>query len=251
MQARSGRGWLVLSRRGLYRLRRSKSIRDSQNVLPVEPTTEQGLSLLECLVAMVVITLTVMTITPPIFLATAARIQSRRADQAMQIAQGEIDRLRVLVERGGYTLNDIPASNGAAVAAAAPTQVADMLRSGNPNCAKPYDGSSIPVSTVLPIDVNGDCQADFLLQSFRNDGTIPPGRTLPINFVLGVRVYSVVALPNLGNLQNPPVAASLNFTTGLGNARLSPLAANYSTLSRNDSAFSLDSLREFCQNNPC
>ena len=80
--------------------------------------SEKGLTLIECLVAIVIISITVVAITPPIFVATASRIQSRRAEQANAIAQAEIDRIRTVVERGSkYTAEELPASGDGAVAA--------------------------------------------------------------------------------------------------------------------------------------
>ena len=51
----------------------------------------QGLTLIECLVAIVVIAITVVAITPPLMLATASRIQSRKVEKANQVAQGELE----------------------------------------------------------------------------------------------------------------------------------------------------------------
>ncbi len=62
--------------------------------------SSSGLTLIECLVAIIIVSLTVLAITPPILLATGTRVQSRRAEQANHIAQSEVDRLRLLVERG-------------------------------------------------------------------------------------------------------------------------------------------------------
>jgi len=58
--------------------------------------SESGLTLMECVVAIAVVALAGALITPPLFLAAATRVQNRRSEQALQIAQGEIDRIRTL-----------------------------------------------------------------------------------------------------------------------------------------------------------
>ena len=63
------------------------------------PGPSAGFTILEVLVAMVVASIMVMIITPPVFLVTAARVQQRRAQQSLQLAQAEIDRVRTTVER--------------------------------------------------------------------------------------------------------------------------------------------------------
>ena len=62
--------------------------------------SEDGLTLLECLVAIAVIALTGAMIGPPLVMAAATRVQNRRAEQALQLAQGEVDRIRAMVIRG-------------------------------------------------------------------------------------------------------------------------------------------------------
>ena len=78
-----------------------------------ETTSESGLTLIECIVAIVIIAVVGVAITPPLFLATAARVQTNRAEQAVQISQGEVDKVRVLVEQGAYDSADLPGAGSA------------------------------------------------------------------------------------------------------------------------------------------
>ncbi len=64
--------------------------------------SEEGVSLIEALVGIMIITLVLSASAPPILLAAATRIQNQRAEQAMQIAQRELDRVRLLIEQGDY-----------------------------------------------------------------------------------------------------------------------------------------------------
>ena len=70
-------------------------------------SSQQGFTLLESLMAIMVITVVIAALTPPIFISVATRVQNRKAEQAIQLAQGEIDQVRRLVERGNYTTNEL------------------------------------------------------------------------------------------------------------------------------------------------
>ncbi len=63
---------------------------------------QQGFTIIESLMAIIVVTILLVGITPPIFLVVGTRVQNQRAEQAMQLAQLEIDRVRVLMERGDF-----------------------------------------------------------------------------------------------------------------------------------------------------
>ena len=143
-----------------FRLRLLSSIARSH---PVKPKPAKGLTLIECLVAIVIISITVVAITPPIFVATASRIQSRRAEQANAIAQAEIDRIRTIVERGSsYTTAQLPASGGAgaatAIAAATGVNTGLIVSPGTTGCPLKYPQPAAAAATqVIPVDVDGDC----------------------------------------------------------------------------------------------
>lgn len=192
-------------------------------------SSEQGVTLLECLVAISVIALLGAMITPPLFVAAATRVQNRRAEQAFQLAQAEVDRLRALVVRGQHEIRNLPAVvNSLGVNdAPAPTAPSGFLKSIDDTC-NTYQGQQIPATQVLPIDITGDCEPEFLMQVYRtrsaDEISESGGRPTyqPIDFDVGIRVYSIRAEANLGRLSAEP--ASLQFTTGEGNQRERPLA---------------------------
>ncbi|WP_017663469.1 type IV pilus modification PilV family protein [Baaleninema simplex] len=218
--------------------------------------SEKGLTLVEGLVAILVVSAVTVSITPAIFLAVATRVQNRRAEQAVQLAHGQIDQIRVLIEQGLSSQEDIdrlPAlvSGDDARSVAAPSNEYGQLQSTNYECSD-YDKNGapqIPAETALPVDVNGDCEADFLVQSFRikqvtselnsEDETL----NVPTVFHMGVRVYYKNA--NLGNLNT--TEASLILTTGEGQQTQYPLAVMYTTLSQSDVQTSLDKYEEFLE----
>lgn len=208
-------------------------------------STEQGLSLIECLIAIIVIAITVTAVTPPIFLATASRIQSRRAEQANQIAQAEVDRIRTVVERGGYTTAVLPISTGQKdkiqeFAAASSVDNGLILSSAPAACSgKSLYPATLPGSanTLIPVDINGDCIAEFAMQAFRTDGCVPSGEdaSKPYSFYLGVRVYAYnpdKPLPTTLSAER----ANLAMTTGRrdqGTDLLRPLQTLYTKVARN------------------
>ncbi|MGF1497950.1 MAG: prepilin-type N-terminal cleavage/methylation domain-containing protein [Elainellaceae cyanobacterium] len=188
--------------------------------------SEQGLTLIECIVAIAVIAVTGAVIAPPLLLATATRLQNQRAEQALQIAQGEIDRVQTLVNRNRQTTANLPVETSEANLSDqdAPGSSSDLLKSVNATSScSTYDETTdqIAVDEVLEIDMDGDCETDFLMQSFRGDSKALEGGD-PSDFELMVRVYAAGAADNFGSLGTDP--ASLRFTSGEGNQRERPLA---------------------------
>jgi type II secretory pathway pseudopilin PulG len=220
---------------------------------PDSPSSE-GLTLIECLVAIVVISLTIVAITPPIFLATATRVQSRKAERAMQVAQAEIDRVRVLVERGNYTMNTLPAPAGENLktvgVANAPGGQSPL---SSPASCNTYPGAApVSIDTMIRVDVDGDCVPEYAMQVFRTNGTIPTGGTSgttpPFNFEMGVRVYSYsgTTFTAVPLAQEGGQAASQIMGTGprenAGGDNRRPMAIAYSAMARNDDSRSLGRL---------
>ncbi len=218
----------------------------------VAGSSEAGLSLIECLVAILVIAVTVVAITPPVFLATASRIQARRADQANQIAQAEVDRIRGIVERGAYVEAALPPIGNATSIkdTTAATSVNTTLLLSPRTCtvdryppvlaSPPPATSPLGSNQLIPVDIDGDCQAEYAMQVFRTQGCVPankPADTPPYSFSVGVRVYSYnpqqdgATVPTLRTER-----AKLAMTTGQrdqAGASRQPLQVVYSRASRN------------------
>jgi prepilin-type N-terminal cleavage/methylation domain-containing protein len=202
-------------------------------------TTEQGLSLLECMMAIVVIGLTAAMITPPLFLAAATRVQNRRAEQSFQLAQGEVDRIQVLVALGQHTPDRLPFATGGQLGLVAPpATLSTQLDSSNSSC-NTYNDQPLAVNTGRRIDIDGDCQMDYFMQVFRSPGTISsrdPSSRLT-EFKLGVRVYTALAANNFGQLRTDQ--ASLQFTNGLGSQTTRPLSVLISDIYWSDRSSTL------------
>ena len=218
--------------------------------------SSSGFTLIESLVAIVVISITLVAITPPIFWATGTRVQNRRAEQALALAQGEIDRVRAEVERGGgITPLDLPTSVGATTTFAnyegpAPTAAWNKLRSTDPqkNTAEVVTAGEArfpAASEYIPVDTDGDGTADFLVQVFRDIGVCDSTPTpctatdVPRIFNMTVRVYSAIAKgSNLAKLAN--TRASLTGTTGTKQAKDRPLAVLSSQVARSVNSKALE-----------
>lgn len=248
-----------LLKRTLVKPRKSQALSNS----------EQGFSLIEAVMAIVVMGLTAGLVLPPLLIAASTRVQTRRAEQALQIAQGEIDRIRVLVARGEHipdedakwrlpavvTGNNINAQNP-------PTKATTWLRSPRAAC-NTYDGRQIPVNEALMIDIDGDpnCTPDFMMQVFRTSGsttrTEQSGQRRPSDFELGVRVYSTTAgraasqgavIPGDTLTGILPGQASLSLTSGEGNQLKRALAIVNTRITWGDRDSSLCSYQGSRQN---
>lgn len=196
--------------------------------------------------AVAIIALTATMITPPLFIAAVSRVQQRRAEQAFQLAQGEVDRFRVLVARGqhlparlpvavgGIGNNPPPTATDLDGATPAPNTIAPVLDTVNPACPGTlYVEQQLQPNEVRPTDVDGDCQADFYVQVFRTAGTVSrpersSGTRRPSRFLVGVRVYSFLAKDSLDAgtaLEKEPI--NLNITGEVMSQRTNPLSVVY------------------------
>ncbi|MBW4652110.1 MAG: prepilin-type N-terminal cleavage/methylation domain-containing protein [Kaiparowitsia implicata GSE-PSE-MK54-09C] len=224
-------------------------------------TTESGVTLIESLVAIIVIGITAALITPPLFIATASRSQNRKAEQANQIAQAEVDRIRVLVSNGQHEQRYLPDIAGAFAAGTIgsegvipPSNAASLMQSPNASCNtyNPYTDIRTLRLSALRIDVDGNCETNFYMQVFRDRGVVSareqglqsdPNQQRPSTFRLAVRVWSNAADGNWAQITTPVAPASLQITSGQGQQRLRPLAVVNSRMSWSDIDSSLEDMR--------
>jgi type II secretory pathway pseudopilin PulG len=204
--------------------RRQSQVYQSLNSAPAQDVgqSNQGLTIMECLVAIMLIGLTIAMVTPPLLIATASRVQTRRAEQATQLAQDEIDRINTMVQQGVHQARFLPtvaAGDNLSTQVSAPATLANFVktsRSGGCPGTIAYNSQTLGLNQALPIDVDGDCTVDFFMQVFRTAGTLTLAEAQkttantrrPARFTLGVRVYSALARVNLGSgkLQTTPAS---------------------------------------------
>lgn len=215
---------------------------------PVE--TMQGLTLVECIMAIVVIALTTAMITPPLFIAAATRMQNQRAEQAMQIAQGEVDRIRALVERAQHTPDRLPLPIGRTPIrdTDVPTRLSSLL-SENRSCNTYNSEERLPAGTAFGVDSDSNCKPDFAVQTFTSRGqpVVGDSQSRLGTFCLVVRVYGKPAINEAGDgfagsLETTP--ASLRFTTGEGNQRTRPLAVITTPMIWSDRSSSIRNIQD-------
>jgi prepilin-type N-terminal cleavage/methylation domain-containing protein len=190
------------------------------------PANQVGLTLIECLVAIVIVAIAAAIVAPAMVLSVATRVQSQRASQALDIAQSEIDRIRLLVERGDDYGPALPPVLPDAVVATLndERELADVL---GPNSL----ASTATVYTeAFPIDIDDDGNPDYAVQSFRTPGQNPAGGTVPVAFIMGVRVYEHRAVDEATTNLEGTEQASLTMTSGEGDRLERPLAALYSSI---------------------
>lgn len=212
-------------------------------------SSEAGLTLIESLVAISVIGITAASIGPVVLISTATRVQSQRAEQALQVAEGEIDRVRQIVEQGfiddgaggsrEYDATDL-------VIASTPAAIATSVDAAAPNAVGAnFDASNYRLARE--IDVNDDGTPDFAVQSYRLGDTERAVSGRPVVFEMGVRVYEYDAVDvNSANLENPPDGpARLGTAAGLGERDEKPLAILYTEIVKSDERQSLCEFFEY------
>ena len=212
-----------------------------------------------------------VSITPPIFWAVATRVQTQRAEQALKIAQGEIDRVRVLVERnetgsitslpptvaGATEMEARKRSNSSSDKFPAPNSAKDGTKlMSKRDCGSGNNDDGNPANDVkkfIRVDIDGDCKTDFLVQTFRSQGLDQSGNpfTGATNqnlsaFVMGVRVYSFVAESALVANTGKTEPGALRSTNGMGNQLDRPLAVLYSTIVRSADSQNMELYRKLC-----
>lgn len=190
-------------------------------------TGEEGLTLIECLAAIVVVGLIGAAIAPVLVLSVATRVQSQKSEQALKVAQSEIDAIRVLLERGG---DDLTGANFPPVAAGfADDAVTTAL--GPDAVTNDPDNYDADYTRARPLDIDDDGTFDFAIQSYRTAGEEID--SLPVAFTLGVRVYDYRAVEAArGNLDTRQ--ASIGLTSSEGDRALQPLATLYTAMSVSD-----------------
>jgi prepilin-type N-terminal cleavage/methylation domain-containing protein len=227
------------------------------------PDQPSGFTLIESLVAVIIVSITVVSVLPPIFWATATRVQNRRAEQAVQLAQGEIERVRTLVERGAYKSVDLPPADGTRIdireegtETAPPASPSGIIRSTTANCKSPNDAQQPGALTqyiAVDTDPSNGCKPEYMVQVFRSVGTIPESSALgspPSAFTMGVRVYATPAFNTLklgGTLE--PKASRLRGSNGPGQQGKRPLAVLYGTVVRSRTGSALGVYKRLCEQN--
>lgn len=225
----------------LLQLRLTNKNQDSKN------STQYGFTLIECLLAIMIVAILLSAVAPAIVLSVATRLQARRVELASQAAQTYIDGVRA-GKIPAYLINPVPLNevtvvNGkntfdpkradfAATLAPASSEL-DAANCLTTNRLYPYCDS--PTSTLYCVDLDGNgCSntspRDLIVQSFRSRSTSqetaetaalgdPNELNRIINkngYLLGVRVYRADSFKNGIILSGGKGQKDAAFTGGTG-----------------------------------
>ena len=156
-----------------------------------------GYTIIESLVAMIVVSVLMIAIAPVMAFSVATRVQARRVELATQAARAYIDALRTGALRPpGSTPASLPGfpTEDAAVPPAAPIN-RNQLYCGKPDCTGTGSSQEFLVQGVRPPGTNPTDTGYFLtVRVYRADGALP--------FVTG---QQSVANSGLGNPKAPLV----------------------------------------------
>jgi prepilin-type N-terminal cleavage/methylation domain-containing protein len=173
---------------------------------PSPPSTQSGFTIVECLLAIIIVTLLMTAIAPVIALSVATRLQARRVEVATQAARSYVDGVR------GGTIEPPPAIPGRFDEVNRNQQFVPKRENFAQNPA--------PTSRVLNCQENKYCQPpslglycfdvdgggctsnssrDMVVQAFRSS-TNPRRDRGNKGYLLGVRVYRADAFDGRGKL---------------------------------------------------
>jgi len=197
------------------------------------PSTESGFTVIESLMALIVVSILMIALSPVIVLSVATRVQSKRVETATGAAQSYIDRLR------GGTIVPIDPNDPdihpyvSFVSKATPEKLnkidppsasANLDCQANQYCTSPSPSAGSPYNLYC-VDGNSDGQCtddnpqDLLIQAFgqnRSDATDPEDRAED-GYQLGIRVYRADAFSDSEPLKQD--ATQSPATGGLGDKK--------------------------------
>jgi prepilin-type N-terminal cleavage/methylation domain-containing protein len=180
-------------------------------------SNEGGFTIVESLVAILVVSILLAAIAPVLSLSVATRVQSRRVEFATQAAKAYIDGVRTqkITAPPETTATYTTATNPA------PTATGTLTCSANSYCTAPTSTTS--ALYCVDFDSTNSCESnsltDVVVQAFRynasNNNTSNPSVT---GYTLGLRVYRADAFKSSATLlKNNPTKNTQNpFTAGVG-----------------------------------
>ena len=201
---------------------------------------DAGLTLIECLAAIIVVGFIGAAIAPVLVISVATRIQSQKSEQALALAQGEIDFVRAQLERGGANIADLLPPEATDLNAADPLTAASAPNAQAPEATK-ADRYPANYQQLRLVDIDNDGEDDFGIQVYR-DTTANTGEA--VAFSVGVRVYDMKSVEsNLADLDIQQ--ASIGLASGQGDRVRQPLATLYTTVASSEDTQSLCNLVDY------
>lgn len=191
-------------------------------------SSQSGFTILECLMAVVVVSILLSAIAPVIALSVATRVQARRVEQATQAARAYIDGVRAGAIDPPTQIASLSTADGKKWNkfngdVDAPTSSGSLSCTTNTYCANTSSSSLYCIDLDIP---NNGCSSssanDLIIQAFRTSNAQ--------NYLLGLRVYRANGFSDNGAFKksnatdssNPTKVTAATYTKGLGD-RKAPL----------------------------
>ncbi|WP_200817534.1 hormogonium polysaccharide secretion pseudopilin HpsB [Calothrix rhizosoleniae] len=179
---------------------------------------ESGFTIIESLIAVVVVSVLMVAIAPVVVFSTATRVQSRRVELAAQAAKTYVEGVRTGAIGAPATGSGVPT-------------VGNLTCNANAYCTVPAS----PANNLYCIDGDGGgctlgSNKDFIIQAFRNNANSADATT---GYLLGVRVYRADGFQNDGALTAPTTQSTV--TAGLGDRKAPLVEINTEITSNSDS----------------
>lgn len=184
---------------------------------------QKGFTIIESLVAIVVVSILLAAIAPVIVISVATRVQARRVELASQAARAYIDGVRT---QAILPPAPPPTSPPNLAAYPAPTPSGSLNCAANSYCTTAGATSTTAINLYcIDFDGSGSCShtstTDMIVQAFRPNSDNPS-----TGYLLGVRVYradafsgnTVLARNNAGD--NNEKITQLSFTGGVGQRKV-------------------------------
>lgn len=201
---------------------------------------QQGLTLVECIMAILVANVAVAALAAPLMLVAATRVQNDRIAQATALALAEVDRMRALMEQGvDVNTNVIPPAS----TVSAPLGQPQLLSNQPPPTTV---ASCTGGGMGLPTSATQGClrtfnNAQFVVQMYRGQLTFGPNNRI-VGYPMQVRVYNRATFTDTTPSAETPIPQQpATMTTAVGNVRL-PLAIITTDIVRGDSSTTLCSI---------
>lgn len=214
---------------------------------------DEGLTLIEALMAIVVLTIVLGSIAIPVAITVGSRVQNRKVEQAQQIAQYFTEQTRLqmsLLSTWTYagttpsissatpTLSYSPVGAIPPLPTVSYSTVASVpAPTTNCNVTGPSYSVTCPSTAIFGYDLDEDALGapDFYVQTFRVSDVRSPSNEV-IGFDMGVRVYPLESLARLGSLSTIPL--SVGFSSGVGDPT-KPIATAYTSIYRSEESEAL------------
>ncbi|PMB49755.1 prepilin-type cleavage/methylation domain-containing protein [Fischerella thermalis CCMEE 5201] len=184
-------------------------------------SNQDGFTIVESLVAIIVVGILLAAIAPVLSLSVATRVQSRRVELATQAARSYIDGVRtqrISAPAGSATTTTLSAFD-------APTTGSSFNCTANSYCTTTSTSTTPPTNLYcVDFDSTGSCEStsitDMVVQAFR-----PNNNNATTGYALGVRVYRADAFKgNTTLLKNTSTTKiTQNPFTGGAGQRTAPL----------------------------